>query len=299
MPGNLGRAWLLALLGIGGFSLTLPATRLAVLYLDPWFVALGRGVLAGGLAFIALLAARQPRPGRKHLPSLAIVALGAVVGFPLLSAWGLQDLPASHAGITLSVTPLLTALFGARYAGERLPWSFWVAALAGTLAVFAYALHAGGGRLVWGDVWLFGASLAAALSYAEGARLAKDLGGWQVICWALVLAAPWLAIPLGWIATHEELSAPTEAWAGFLYVAVVSQFLAFMLWYRGLALGGIARVSQIQLLQPFLTLGACVIWLGEVATVSIFAVAAVVASSLWFSQRTGRREPRLVCGNGR
>ncbi|QSA96340.1 DMT family transporter [Methylococcus sp. EFPC2] len=294
MQENFRRGWITAFLGIGGFSLTMPATRLAVLYLDPWFVALGRGVLAGGLALATLLIARPPLPGREHVVSLAVVALGAVVGFPLLSAWGLQDVPASHAGITISVTPLFTALLGARLAGERLPGRFWMAALVGTAAVFGFVLHAGGGRLGLSDAWLFGASLAAAVSYAEGARLARILGGWQVICWALVLAAPWLALPLAWIAAHAELSAPVEAWAGFVYVAVVSQFVAFMLWHRGLALGGIARISQIQLLQPFLTLGACALWLGESVTGTVVAVAAVVASSLWVSQRSARRRPEYA-----
>jgi len=286
------QGWLFAFLGIAGFSLTLPATRIAVLHLDPWFVAFGRGVFASGLAAIALLATRQPWPRRHQLRGLASVALGVIVGFPVLSAWAMQELPASHGSIALSVTPLATAFFGAWLAGERLPGRFWMAALGGSGAVFAFALEAGGGSLRLGDLWLFAASLLAALGYAEGARLTRDLGGWQVISWALVLAAPWLLGPLCWIMARADLSAPSEAWAGFAYVAVVSQFLAFFLWYRGLALGGIARIGQIQLLQPFLTLGASALWLGEPLTGSLLGVAAVVVSSLWISQRTSSAKPR-------
>ncbi|MGX2041759.1 DMT family transporter [Methylocaldum sp. MU1018] len=296
MPSNrskIRQGWLFAVLGIAGFSLTLPATRIAVLHLDPWFVALGRGVLAAGLAAIALLITRQPWPQRHQLRSLALVALGVIIGFPLLSAWAMRELPASHGGIALSVTPLATACLGAWLAGERLSGRFWIASLIGAGAVFAFALEAGGGSLRLGDLWLFAASLLAALGYAEGARLTRILGGWQVISWALVLAAPWLLGPLCWIMAHTDLSAPSDAWAGFAYVAVVSQFLAFISWYRGLALGGIARIGQIQLLQPFLTLGASALWLGEPMSGSLLGVAAVVVSSLWVSQRT----PARVGGN--
>lgn len=288
-PAQIRRGWPLAFLGIAGFSLTLPATRIAVLHLDPWFVALGRGVVAAGLAAIVLLLTRQPWPRLDQVRSLVVVALGIAVGFPVLSAWAMHELPASHGSIALSVTPLATALFAARLADERLPRRFWVAALGGAGAVLAYAVEAGGGSLRLGDLWLFAASLLAALGYAEGARLTRSLGGWQVISWALVLALPWLLPPLGWVMAHTDLSAPSEAWAGFVYVAVVSQFLAFIVWYRGMSLGGIARIGQLQLLQPFLTLGACAVWLGEPLTGSLLGAASVVVLSLCISQRAAPR----------
>lgn len=286
---DMRRGWILAFLGIAAFSLTLPATRVAVAHLDPWFVAFGRGVLAAVLAALVLLVTRQPRPKAYQFLSLAVVALGVIVGFPVLSAWAMRELPASHGSIALSVTPLATAFFGAWLAGERLPGRFWLAALAGAGAVFVFALEAGGGGLRRGDLWLFAAALMAALGYAEGARLSRSLGGWQVISWALVLAAPWLLGPLVWAMARSELSAPPEAWAGFVYVAVISQFLAFMLWYRGLALGGIARMSQVQLLQPVLTLGVCALWLGEPLSRSLVGVTATVLASLWISQRAPTR----------
>ncbi|MVF22798.1 DMT family transporter [Methylocaldum sp. BRCS4] len=293
------RGWLLAILGIAGFSLTLPATRVTVLHLDPWFVAFGRGVLASGLAAIALLVTRQPWPKRHQLRGLALVALGVIIGFPVLSAWAMRELPASHGGIALSVTPLATACFGAWLAGERLPGRFWIAALIGAAAVFAFAFEAGGGSLRSGDLWLFAASLLAALGYAEGARLTRILGGWQVISWALVLSVPWLLGPLCWIMAHTDLSAPFDAWAGFAYVAVISQFLAFILWYRGLAVGGIAKIGQIQLLQPFLTLGASALWLGEALSGSLLGVAAVVVTSLWVSQHSPMRQSAEIKREGR
>lgn len=286
---DIRQGWLLAFFGIAGFSFTLPATRIAVLHLDPWFVALGRGVLAAGLAAIVLLATRQPWPRLHHIRGLALVAAGVIVGFPVLTAWAMRELPASHGSIALSVTPFATAILGAWLAGERPPARFWAAALSGAGAVFAFALASGDGSLRPGDLWLFAASLLAALGYAEGARLTRILGGWQVISWALVLAAPWLLGPLCWVMAHSDLSAPPAAWAGFAYVAVVSQFLAFMLWYRGMALGGILRISQIQLLQPLLTLLACALWLGEPLTGSLLGVAAVVVASLWVSQRVPAR----------
>lgn len=288
-PTQIRKSWSLAFLAIAGFSLTLPATRLAVLHLDPWFVALGRGVVAAGLAAMVLLLTRQQWPQRDQVRSLAVVALGIAVGFPVLSAWAMRELPASHGSIALSVTPLATALFAAWLAGERLPRRFWVAALGGSGAVLAYAVAAGGGNLRLADLWLFAASLLAALGYAEGARLTRSLGGWQVISWALVLALPWLLPPLGWVMAHADLSAPSEAWAGFVYVAVVSQFLAFILWYRGMSLGGIARIGQLQLLQPILTLGACATWLGEPLTGSLLGATSVVVLSLCISQRAAHR----------
>ncbi len=296
-PAQIRRGWPLAFLGIAGFSLTLPATRLAVLHFDPWFVALGRGVVAAGLAAIVLLLTRQPWPRLDQVRSLAVVALGIAVGFPVLSAWAMRELPASHGSIALSVTPLATALFAAGLADERLPRRFWAAALGGAGSVLAYAVEAGGGSLRLGDLWLFAASLLAALGYAEGARLTRSLGGWQVISWALVLALPWLLPPLGWVVAHTDLSAPSEAWAGFVYVAVVSQFLAFIVWYRGMSLGGIARIGQLQLLQPFLTLGACAVWLGEPLTGSLLGAASVVLLSLCISQRAAAA-PRPMKARG-
>ena len=255
---------LLGLLGVLLFSLTLPATRLAVAVLDPVTVGLGRALVAALLAGALLLATRQRRPTGREWRSLAIVALGVVLGFPLLSAWAMTQVPAAHGAVVLGVLPLATAAFGALLAGERPVPLFWAVGLLGSALVVVFALREGGGAVTWPDLALLAAVAAAALGYAEGARLSRTLGGWQVISWALVLAAPFLLWPVADAVAGVELAAvPWQAWAAFAYVAVVSQFIAFFAWYRGLALGGIAKVGQLQLLQAFFTLGFAALLNGE------------------------------------
>ena len=231
------------------FSATLPATRLAVAALDPVFVGLGRALFAAVLATALLAATRSPLPRRASWPRLAVVALGVVAGFPLLTAWAMRHVPASHGAVVVGLLPLATAVAGALLAHERPSRRFWTCAVAGSAVVVGYALWKGGGALHVADLLLVGAVIAAAIGYAEGARLAREIGGWQVISWALVLAAPFLAIPT-WRAAGGLADAPWTAWAGFAYVAVVSAYVGFFAWYKGLAEGGIAAVGQVQLLQP-------------------------------------------------
>ncbi|WP_046246486.1 DMT family transporter [Hymenobacter terrenus] len=251
------------LVGVVSFSLSLPATRLAVADLDPVVVGLGRALVAALLAAGLLLVTRTPRPSRSQLRGLLLVALGVVVGFPLLSAWAMQRVPAAHGAIVIGVLPLATALASVMRAGERPSGRFWVLSLMGAAVVVGYVLADGGGQLQAADAWLLGAVAAAALGYAEGGRLARELGGWQVICWALVLAAPVLVFPVAQAVRAHGLHAGPMAWAGFAYVSMVSMFLGFFAWYHGLALGGVARVGQLQLLQPFLTILASAALLGE------------------------------------
>ncbi|MDX2271823.1 MAG: DMT family transporter [Cyanobacteriota bacterium] len=263
-PENLGLFY--GLIGVFSFSLTLPATRLAVAELDASFVGLGRGVVAALLAAISLGIKRQPLPTRQDWGSLGIVAAGVVLGFPLLSAWAMRQLPASHGGIILGILPLATALAGVWRNRERPSWLFWLAGLVGSGAVLTFAWLSGAGHWQWGDLLLLAAVAAAALGYAEGAKLSPHLGSWQVISWALVLSGPILGIPLLWLMASLSLAASWQAWLAFAYVSLVSQFLGFFAWYHGLALGGVARVGQIQLLQPFLTLGIAALFLGEPLT---------------------------------
>ncbi|HET7077730.1 MAG TPA: DMT family transporter [Chloroflexia bacterium] len=263
-------------LGVLAFSLTLPATRVAVAYFDPTAVGLGRALVAAGLAALLLLFTRQPWPSRAQWRSLVIVATGVILGFPLLSAWAMSRLPAAHGAVILGLLPLATALAGALRAGERPSRGFWVAGVAGSATVVAFAVSMGAGDIQPADLALFAAVLAAALGYAEGGRLARELGGWQVISWALVLAAPFIAVPVFLALGNSAPAAPWTAWFSFGYVAVVSQFLGFFAWYRGLALGGVARVSQLQLLQPFLTLLASALLLGEQITLLMVGAALLV-----------------------
>jgi len=271
--------------GVASFSLTLPATRVAVAALDPVFVGLGRAVVAALLAAIVLVGTRAPWPGRTLLPRLAIVAAGVVVGFPLFSAWALRYVPASHGAVVIGLLPLATAVAGALIAHERPSRLFWVCATLGSTVVVAFALWQGGGAPHPADLLLLVAVAAAAIGYAEGGRLSRTMPGWQVICWALVLAAPFVAIPTAYAIDARVLSAGAPAWVGFAYVSVVSMFLGFFAWYRGLALGGIATVGQVQLVQPFLTIFASAWLLGERVDVATYVAAALVIASIAAGRR--------------
>lgn len=278
---------LLGFVGVVCFGLTLPATRVALLAFDPVFIGLGRAALAGLVAGGLLLAWRTPLPARRLWPSLALAALGVVLGFPLLSAWAMQHVPAAHGGVVLGILPLATAAAGALRTGERPSLGFWAFALAGSASVVVFSLREGGGALVPADLALFGAVVLAALGYAEGARLARSLGAPATICWALVLALP-LTLPAGlWSLAATGLAQEAAPWLGFLYVALVSQLFAFFAWYRGLDLGGVARVGQLQLLQPFVTLVGAALLLGEAIGPETlgFAVLVVLLVGL------GRRRP--------
>lgn len=266
-------------LGVLSFSLTLPATRIAVTELDPTFIGLGRGVVAGTVAAFILWLTRQSLPPLKQVRGLLIVAAGVVLGFPLLSAWAMQRLPAAHGAVVLGLLPLATAVAGVIRSGDRPSRLFWLASLVGSTTVVGFALSAGAGALYGEDLILLGAVIAAALGYAEGGKLAQQLGGWQVICWALVLAAPLEAIPTLLVAGHQPLQASAFAWLGFAYLCLVSQLIGFFAWYHGLAIGGVARVSQMQLLQPFLTIVFSALLLKEsITTTTILAAALVIGS---------------------
>jgi drug/metabolite transporter (DMT)-like permease len=284
------------LLGVAGvtlFGLTLPATRIAVAHLDPVFIALGRSLLAGALAALVLALARAPWPQRADLLPLAVTAAGVIFGFPLLATIAMRTVPSAHGGIVLGILPLATAAASVILAGERPSKGFWLCGLLGSATVIAFALltHPGDAfGFEFGDLLLLAAIVAAAIGYAQGAVLARKLGGWQVISWALVLSSPFLLLgimigsgPINW-------GAPWPAWAGFFYVAIFSQFLGFFAWYRGLALGGIARVGQVQLIQPFITLAGAALLVGEtLGLLEIgFACAVVVIVAIGRRMRVAR-----------
>lgn len=276
---DLRLGYLFGFVGVASFSLTLPATRVAVASLDPVFVGLGRAVVAAALAAIVLVVQRVPWPGRALLPRLALVACGVVIGFPLFSAWALRYVPSAHAAVVIGLLPLATAVAGALIAHERPSRVFWACAIFGSVVVVAFALWRGGGAPHPADGLLVLSVIAAAVGYAEGARLARTMGGWQVICWALVIAAPVVAVPTALSLDARVFAAPAEAWVGFAYVSVVSMFLGFFAWYRGLAQGGIAAVGQVQLIQPFLTIFASAWLLGEpIDTATILAAGLVIAA---------------------
>ncbi|MEO8305940.1 MAG: DMT family transporter [Betaproteobacteria bacterium] len=271
--------------GVASFSLTLPATRVAVATLDPVFVGLGRAVIAALLAAIVLAASRARWPGWALVPRLALVAGGVIIGFPLFSAWAMRYVPAAHGAVVIGLLPLATAMAGAWIAHERPSRAFWLCAIAGSAVVIGFALWQGGGAPQPADLLLVLAVASAAIGYAEGGRLARTMPGSQVICWALVIAAPFVAIPTAFTLDARLLDAPAVAWVGFAYVSVVSMFLGFFAWYRGLALGGIATVGQVQLVQPFLTILASAWLLGESVDVSTYVAAALVIASIAAGRR--------------
>jgi drug/metabolite transporter (DMT)-like permease len=254
---------LLGLLGVTVFSLSLPMTHLAITGLDPVLVGLGRALVAAIPAAALLLWRRERLPSRAHMGRLAVISFGVIVGFPVLSGLALLTVPSSHGAVVNGLLPLATALYAAWLSHERPSRAFWFCALLGSALVVAYALVTGHGAPAAGDLWMLAAVAVCGLGYAEGGRLARELGNWQVICWALVLSAPVLVLPVGWLAWHHHGPVSLHAWLAFGYLALFSQFLGFIAWYAGLALGGIARVGQVQLLQIFMTLAFSALLFGE------------------------------------
>jgi drug/metabolite transporter (DMT)-like permease len=278
-----GALW--GIIGVVGFSFTLPATRLAVMELDGTLVGLGRAVIAAAAAAILLAATREPIPPRPFWGRLAVVAAGVVVGFPLFSAWALRYVPAAHGAVIVGLTPAATAVMAVIRAGERPSAGFWLASLLGLVAVLIFAAVQGAGAPVPADALILIAVALGALGYAEGGQLARTLGGWQVISWALVLSVPVLLPIVAWRAARHGLAASPLAWGCVAYVSLVSMYFAFFAWYRGLAQGGVARVGQVQLLQPVLTFLWSALLLGEEISGAMIAAAAVVLASVALTQR--------------
>jgi drug/metabolite transporter (DMT)-like permease len=280
------RGYALGLLGVAIFALTLPMTRLAVgdasaPQLPPAFVTAGRAALAGLLSIAYLLAVRARGPQRAQWPALAVCAVGTVIGFPLFLALALRHVDAMHAAVVTGVLPLGTAVAAALVLRLRASLAFWVCAVAGCALVIAFAALQGQGRLSAADGLLLLAVASASIGYVAGARVSATLPAEQVICWVLVGSLPF-TLPAMWATWPADAAAVrASAWVGFGYVTLFSMWLGFFAWYRGLVLGGVMRVSQVQLLQPFLALLAAVPLLGErlEATTLLFAlaVAAVVA----------------------
>jgi drug/metabolite transporter (DMT)-like permease len=262
-PGRPGLWW--GGVGVAAFSFTVPLTRVAVGGFSPLFIGSVRAVIAGVLATVALTLTRQRPPRGGQWWRLTLVGGGVVIGFPLLTSYALTTAPASHGAVVVALLPAATAVLAVLRAREHPPRPFWIAAGAGAVAAmgFASAQWGGLGRLHWADLLLFGAVLAGAVGYAEGGLLARELGAWQTVSWALVLCSP-LMIALTVIAAADRTPHGTPAqWASLAYLGVVSMFLGFFAWYRGLAIGPMAQVSQVQLVQPVLSIGWAGLLLGE------------------------------------
>ncbi|MDT0529660.1 DMT family transporter [Micromonospora sp. DSM 115977] len=288
----------LGALGVLAFSMSLPATRVAVQQLDPWFVAFGRAVGAALLAWAYLRSTGAPRPTPGQWRRLTVVALGVVVGFPLFTSLALSTQTSAHGAVVITALPAMTAVFAVLRAGERPPPLFWAASAGGLLAVLIFLGASGAvrGALAPPDLFLLAAVVLCGLGYAEGGALARELGGARTICWALLLSLP-VTVPVMVVAA---VAAPPRAdpvaWSAFGYLTVVSMFLGFFAWYAGLARGGIAQVGQIQLAQPVLTLAWSALLLGEAVTPASIAAAVAVLACVVLIQRTRDRAPAPAVG---
>ncbi|PKO65478.1 MAG: EamA family transporter [Betaproteobacteria bacterium HGW-Betaproteobacteria-16] len=288
---NMG-LWL-GLLGVFVFALTLPMTRLATgsaedPQLSPWFVTWGRAALAGALSMVYLLLTRSPWPTPAQRKPLAMALLGNVVGFPLLLGWALRHVSASHAAVVIALLPLATAAAAAWVLHQRARLGFWVFAALGSLLVVAYSLvrayhQTGDFGWAWADLLLVGAVMAASLGYVYGAQVTATLGAERVICWVCVMALP-ITVPGAWLTWPTHDIAPS-AWAALLYVGVFSMWAGFFAWFRGLAMGGALRVSQTQLLQPFISILAAVPLLGEPLDMMTLGFALAVVATVFTGKR--------------
>ncbi len=256
------------LLGVAAFSFTVPFTKVAVAGLSPLFIGSARAVIAAVLAGLALYLTRQSFPRGVQWARLAVVAGGIVVGFPLLTSFALTTAPATHGAVVIALLPAATATAAVLRAREHPRGAFWAATAVGALVAIAFAFTQSGGfgQLHWADLLLLGAVVAAAIGYAEGGLLARELGAWQTVSWALVLAFPLMVILAALSAAQDPPTGTPVQWAALAYLGIVSMFLGFFAWYHGLAIGPMARVSQIQLVQPVLSICWAGLLLGEALT---------------------------------
>jgi drug/metabolite transporter (DMT)-like permease len=289
------RGLLLGMLGVLLFALTTPMTRLAggsadAPQLPPDFVAVGRAAIAGLLSIAYLLVMRAPWPRRDAWPLIAASAAGVVFGFPLFLGWAVREVEAMHAAVITGVLPLATAVIAAVWMRQRPSVAFWACAVAGCALVLAYAATQGGGSLQWADALLACAVASAAFGYVGGTRLVQQgLPPEHAICWMLVASLPITLPGALWLAlddTRALAAAKPAAWGAFVYVSLVSMWLGFFAWYRGLALGGALRVSQVQLVQPFVSILAAVPLLGERLTPVTVAFALAVIATVVIGRRT-------------
>ncbi|EMH0084989.1 DMT family transporter [Proteus mirabilis] len=269
--------WINGLLGVIIFSGSLPATRVAVLDMDPFFLTFLRASIAGVLAIMLIYGFREKYPQVSQIKSLIIVSLGVIIGFPLLTAMALQHVTSAHSIVFLGLLPLTTAIFGVLRGGERPRMAFWIFSVLGSLLVMGFALSQSTIVSPTGDLLMLAAVVVCGLGYAEGAKLTRILGGWQVISWSLVLSLPFMLIASFITMPASFTSIGSSAWIALGYVSLFSMLIGFIFWYKGLATGGIAAVGQLQLLQPFFGLGLTAILLHEtISPLMVFITLGVV-----------------------
>lgn len=275
--------WLNGLLGVVIFSGSLPATRVAVLNFDPLFLTFLRASIAGMLAIMLIFGLRERRPHASQIAPLLIVSLTVVIGFPLLTAMALKHVTSAHSIVFLGLLPLMTAIFGVLRGGERPRPAFWIFSVIGSLLVIGFALSKNASGSVTDDLLMLAAVVACGLGYAEGAKLTRVLGGWQVISWALILSLPFMLTASLFTMPDTFSGIGTSAWIALGYVSLFSMLIGFIFWYKGLAIGGIAAVGQLQLLQPFFGLGLSATLLHETVSplmllITLGVILCVIAS---------------------
>lgn len=272
--------------GVLLFGGTLPATRLAVPTIDPLFLSAARAAVAGIAGVIVLLVLRRPLPPRKLCGELLLTALFTIVGFPVSMAFAMTRVPATHGGVVLGIIPLATVAVAALIAHERPSAGFWLASLGGAAIVVAFVLREEGSpQVALGDLFLLGTIVSAAFGYTLSGRLSRSLPGWEVICWQVALFLPLSATATLWLWPPSFSHVTSEAWAGFIYVSFVSQFFAFFVFNAAMAMGGVARVGQLMLLQPFVIVALAALVNGEPLRLASFAFAAAVVIAVVIGQR--------------
>ena len=267
--------WVNGFIGVAIFAGSLPATRVAVMGFEPGFLTAARAAIAGILGLILILVLKQKKPAKQDWWPLAIVAIGVVIGFPLFTALALQYMNAAHSIVFVSLLPLATAIFAVLRGGEKPNQFFWIFAVLGSAVVFAYMFFISGDTsLGIGDFYMLMAIIFCGFGYAEGGVLSRTIGGWQVICWALILSLPFmLFLTIFYMPTSfQNISA--SAVVGLIYVSLFSMLIGFFFWYKGLAQGGIAAISQLQLLQPLMGLAIAAALLHEHVSWSMLVVTA-------------------------
>jgi drug/metabolite transporter (DMT)-like permease len=284
----------LAGIGVLLFSATFPATTIALRGFDPVFIGAGRSAGAAVLAAVTLWATKSRRPTKREFKMLLACVPGVGFGYGVLIAIALEHVTASHAAVVTGLLPAATAVVATVRAGERPGRLFWVASLTGACAVVVFALSSNAGSVHAADLLLLVALVLAAVGYAEGGRLAREMPGWRVICWVLVLSLP-VSLPLTVVSGIASPPHPdVSSGIALIYLASVTMFLGFFAWYSGLARAGIARASQLQLAQPFLTIGIAALVLGERPGPSTYVAGAVVLACVLVAQRARFGQRRAV-----
>ncbi|MDA3450825.1 MULTISPECIES: DMT family transporter [Acinetobacter] len=267
--------WVNGFIGVAIFAGSLPATRVAVMGFEPGFLTAARAAIAGILGLILILVLKQKKPAKQDWWPLAIVSLGVVIGFPLFTALALQYMNAAHSIVFVSLLPLATAIFAVLRGGEKPNQFFWIFAVLGSAVVFAYMFFLSGDTsLGIGDFYMLMAIIFCGFGYAEGGVLSRKIGGWQVICWALILSLPFMLLLTIFYMPASFQSVSPSALVGLIYVSLFSMLIGFFFWYKGLAQGGIAAISQLQLLQPLMGLGIAAVLLHEHVSWSMLVVTA-------------------------